>query len=87
MPPEYLVYAAVLNVRLADATLHLYTCDTRLAFLAWVNPRQDVFDLPNHLQQQRGIAWYARLLQAAAACGAAEDVSFAVARTSELHLY
>ena len=50
MPPEYLVYAAVMNVRLADATLHLYTCDTRLAFLAWVNARQDVFDLPNHLQ-------------------------------------
>ena len=82
-----MVYAAVMNVRLADATLHLYTCDTRLAFLAWVNPRQDVFDLPNHLQQQRDVVWYARVLQAAAASGAVEDVSFAATRTSELHLY
>jgi hypothetical protein len=51
-----------------------------LAFLAYVNDLQDVFDLPNHLQRQRNRQWYARVLQAASACGAIADAPTAAQR-------
>lgn len=51
-----------------------------LAFLAYVNDVQDVFDLPNHLQRQRDRRWYARVLQAASDCGAIADADTAAQR-------
>ena len=55
-----------------EAPTDLYKCG--LAFLAYVNGVQDVFDLPNHLHVSRTAQWYARVLQTASACGALTDV-------------
>jgi len=51
-----------------------------LAFLAYVNDVQDVFDLPNHPQRERNRTWYARVLQAASQCGAIADAPDAAER-------
>jgi len=51
-----------------------------LAFLAYVNDVQDVFDLPNHLQRDRDRQWYTRVLQAASQCGAITDAPDAAER-------
>ena len=57
---------------------HLYKCG--LAFLAWVNGVQDVFDLPNHLQLDRDRHWYADVLRTASDCGAITDARQAAER-------
>lgn len=63
-----------------EAPTPLYKCG--LAFLAYVNGVQDVFDLPNHLQRSRDHAWYARVLQAASVAGAIADAPAAAKRAS-----
>jgi hypothetical protein len=57
---------------------YLYKCG--LAFLAWVNGVQDVFDLPNHLQRARDRNWYADVLRTASDCGAITDAPMAAER-------
>lgn len=63
-----------------EAPTPLYKCG--LAFLAYVNGVQDVFDLPNHMQRSRDHAWYARVLQAASVAGAIADAPAAAKRAS-----
>ncbi len=51
-----------------------------LAFLAWVNGRQDTFLLPNHLERTRDLDHLRRLFDAARAAAAVDDEAAAAER-------
>ncbi|MFG0317167.1 MAG: DUF993 family protein [Planctomycetota bacterium JB042] len=55
-----------------------------LAFLAWVNGRQEAFLLPNHLERTRDLDHLRRLFDAARAAGAIDDAAAAAERLRAL---